>query len=310
MSILGYLHINNLSGKDARILDMRECFALEKVHGTSAHVAWAMTPKPGSTEYDEKLTFFSGGASHDVFVSLFKQSDLVERFRKLGHHKVTVYGEAYGGKEQGMKDVYGPELKFIAFDVRRIGDDEEGNGWYEVPVAHAIVEALGLKFVPYKRMPTDIEALNAERDRESDVAIRCGMGPGKVREGVVLRPVHELYDARGNRVLCKHKGDAFNERVSTPKIERDPAYAAQILEGEAVAQEWVTDMRMSHVLDHLKAVGVDTLDIKNTGKVIEAMAEDVLREGDGEIKVTEATGKAIRAAASKMYVKRCKTLSG
>lgn len=304
---MGYLHINNLGPKDARILEMREAWALEKVHGTSAHIAWAMKEKePGN--WDCQLTYFSGGASRDVFMSLFKESELRERFVKLGHHKVTIYGEAYGGKMQGMKDVYGPDLKFVAFDVRRVGDDEEGNGWFEVPVAHAIVEALGLEFVPYKRMSTDVEALNAERDRESDVAIRRGMGPGKIREGIVLRPIHELYDARGNRIICKHKGDAFNERVSTPKIERDPAYAQEMLEGEKVAAEFVTDMRMVHVLDHLKAAGMDIDDIRNTGKVVEAMAEDVLREGDGEIKVTEATGKAIRSAASKMYVKRCRSI--
>jgi hypothetical protein len=243
-----------------------------------------------------------------VFKALFDEAALTEAFRKLGHHKVTIYGEAYGGKEQGMKDVYGPSMKFIAFDVRRTGDDEEGNGWYNWETAVEIIKAVGLEPVPYKRMTTDIEALNAERDRESDVAILRGMGPGKVREGIVLRPIQEMYDARGNRVICKHKGDAFNERVSTPKVDRDPAYAAELLEGEKVAAEFVTDMRMDHVLDHLKAAGVDTLDLKSTSQVIAAMVEDVLREGAGEVVVNDATTRAIRGATSKMYVRRCKAL--
>ena len=36
---MGYRHIDNLY-KDQRILLFRECFALEKIHGTSAHVSW------------------------------------------------------------------------------------------------------------------------------------------------------------------------------------------------------------------------------------------------------------------------------
>ena len=38
---MGYRHIENLYRPRAQtILLFRECYALEKIHGTSAHVAW------------------------------------------------------------------------------------------------------------------------------------------------------------------------------------------------------------------------------------------------------------------------------
>ncbi len=57
---MGYLHIGNLY-KTPHVLLFRECYALEKVHGTSAHIGWN----------DGLLNYFSGGESHERFKSLF-----------------------------------------------------------------------------------------------------------------------------------------------------------------------------------------------------------------------------------------------
>lgn len=53
---MGYMHIDNLY-KNKDILLLKECYALEKVHGTSAYVIWNGT----------ELRFFSGGASYEQF---------------------------------------------------------------------------------------------------------------------------------------------------------------------------------------------------------------------------------------------------
>ena len=47
---MGYLHIDNLY-KAQDILNFKTCYALEKIHGTSAHLKWD----------NGELTFFSGG---------------------------------------------------------------------------------------------------------------------------------------------------------------------------------------------------------------------------------------------------------
>src|SRR5262249_1028658 len=152
----------------------------------------------------------------------------------------------YGGKCQQMSNTYGKTLKFVAFDVAIDGK------WLTVPNAHGFVEWLGLEFVDFALVSTDIESLNAERDKPSTQAIRNGIAEPKIREGVVLRPVSEWTDHRGNRVIAKHKREEFAER-GRPKVELDPSRREMLANAEAIALEWVTPMRLEHVIDHVIA---------------------------------------------------------
>ena len=49
---------------------------------------------------------------------MFDENFLKEKFKEIGIDKIIVYGEAYGGKQQGMRATYGDKLKFIVFDVK------------------------------------------------------------------------------------------------------------------------------------------------------------------------------------------------
>jgi hypothetical protein len=267
---MGYMHINNLY-KEQEILAFRECFAMEKIHGTSAHISWK----------EDKLTFFSGGESHDKFVALFDQEALIARFKETGVYNVTVYGEAYGGKQQAMSATYGPTLKFVAFDVKI---DEV---WLAVPRAEKFVDQLGLEFVDYVKIPTTIEAVDAERDKDSVQAIRNGMGEGKKREGVVLRPPFEVRKNNNGRVMSKHKRDDFSE-TATPRKVVDPEKMKVLEDAKEVATEWVTEMRLMHVLDKIEDYCIEKM-----GIIIKAMVEDIKREGEGEIVWSGAVQKAI-----------------
>jgi len=57
---MAYLDIDNLY-KNQEILKFKECYAMEKIHGTSAHISYK----------DGFLSFFSGGSNHETFVALF-----------------------------------------------------------------------------------------------------------------------------------------------------------------------------------------------------------------------------------------------
>lgn len=279
---MGYMHIENLYRPDAqRILAFREVYALEKVHGTSAHVSW-------QSDRIEPLLFFSGGESHDQFVGLFDRAPLADAFRAVGHAQVVVFGEAYGGKQQGMSATYGKDLHFIAFDVK------VGEAWLSVPDAEQVATALGIEFVPWAKVSTDLAALDAERDRDSIVAERRGVGPGKKREGVVLRPPFEVRLNNGDRLIAKHKRPDFSERATPPKVD-DPAKLVVLAAAQAIADEWVTPMRLTHVLDKLP----DATDMRAVPQVIAAMVADVYREGSGEIvesrEATAAIGKRTAA---------------
>jgi hypothetical protein len=275
---MGYLHIANLY-KDQSILLFKECYALEKVHGTSAHIRWE----------NNTLHFFSGGMSHQLFKDIFPDhTKLTTELAALGHPSIGIYGEAYGGKEQGMKTTYGAIPNFIAFDVMV---DEK---WVDVPTAYELVTKLGLEFVPYEQGPAELSWLDGQRDADSIVAQRRGMGAGHHREGVVLRPLVEAYTAHG-RIISKHKRPEFTE-TRTPRIV-DPNQVAVLAEAQAIAFEWVTPMRLQHVLQHIPTPH----EMNQTGAVIAAMLEDVLREAQGEIVDTPAARSAIGKAAAKLF---------
>ena len=281
---MGYLHIENLY-KNQTILLFKECYALEKIHGTSAHVGWK----------DETLYFFSGGAAAGEFSKLFNEENLTAKFIAAGKSEIVVYGEAYGGKMQGMSKTYGADLRFVVFDVKI------GESWLNVPNAEAFAISFGLEFVPYAKIPTSLITIDAERDKPSGQSIRnLGVleGVNKIREGVVLRPLEEMTDKRGNRVICKHKRAEFSETKTPHQV--DPARKEVFDKAEAIAEEWVTEMRLSHVLDKIG----NPRDMEAIPELIQAMIEDVTREAAGEILDSKEARKAIGQKAVQLFKTR------
>jgi hypothetical protein len=308
---MGYAHIENLY-KNQWILLFKECYALEKIHGTSAHIHFNPPVTPTSTG---RLTFFAGGESHNKFLSLFNEAELLKAFNNLGipcDKSVTVYGEAYGGKCQGMSHTYGPNLKFIVFDVQ-IGDC-----WLNVPDAEQVAKKLGLEFVHYIKVSlakatinglgiliveTSLSGVDQQRDACSVQSVRNGVttaedymaGKGKKREGVVLRPLIELTMNNGERVICKHKGEEFKE-TATPRPVVDPSKLKMLEDANAIANEWVTATRLQHVIDKIPGHCMEKM-----REIISAMTEDVLREAKGEIVESDAVKKAISKKTVEMY---------
>jgi len=308
---MGYAHIENLY-KNQWILLFKECYALEKIHGTSAHIHFNPSVTPTSTG---RLTFFAGGESHNKFLSLFNEAELLKAFNNLGipcDKSVTVYGEAYGGKCQGMSHTYGPNLKFIVFDVQ-IGDC-----WLNVPDAEQVAKKLGLEFVHYIKVSlakatinglgiliveTSLSGVDQQRDACSVQSVRNGVttaedymaGKGKKREGVVLRPLIELTMNNGERVICKHKGEEFKE-TATPRPVVDPSKLKMLEDANAIANEWVTATRLQHVIDKIPGHCMEKM-----REIISAMTEDVLREANGEIVESDAVKKAISKKTVEMY---------
>lgn len=272
---MGFAHIENLY-KDKTILMFKECYAMEKIHGTSTHITWNVE--------EQKISFFSNGEKHEDFVALFDVDNLKsELSKRFTTHDVKIFGEAYGGKMQGMSKTYGDKLKFIAFDVR------VANLWLNVPSAEKVCLSLGLEFVDYEKVSTDLASLDAQRDKDSTQAIRNGCGPGKIREGVVLRTLIEVRTNNGSRIIAKHKRPEFSETKTPREVNFE---ALKVIEdAREAADEWVTEMRLNHVLDKLPK----DLTIRDMKTIISAMVEDVYREGRGEViesrELTTAIGK-------------------
>jgi hypothetical protein len=282
---MSYMSIENLY-KAQEVLLFKRIFALEKIHGTSAHVGFR--PSTG-------LVLFEGGASRNSFLALFDQEKLKATFAQFFAERawedvmLTVYGEAYGGKMQGMSATYGKELKFVAFEVM-VGDT-----WLAVPAAEEVTRKLGFEFVSYEEIDGTVEAVQKALERDSEQAIRNGMGLGHRREGVVLRPPLELTKNNGGRIIAKHKNPEFAEN-KTPR-EIDPNKMKVLADANAIAEEWVTGMRLDHVLDAF----TKPLDLSMTGAVIKAMIEDVVREAGAEIVDSKEARTAIGTRTAKVF---------
>jgi hypothetical protein len=261
---MSYQKIPNLYRVKDLFSNFAKLYASEKVHGTSAHISYtpakaeAVELEVGSIEptllatgwgaeakavpaVPSKLTFFSGGADHAAFVRIWTPAELIDMLGKLESFKepVTIYGEAYGGKLQGMRDTYGDALKFIVFEVK-VGDT-----WLNMEKAFSVANYLGLEFVPFKIIDATPEAIDAAMLEASAVAVRRGITEMKQREGIVLRPLEEFTMNNGARVIAKHKHPDFSENRKVRTLV-DPELSAP---EEKLAEDYCTDMRFFHVLD-------------------------------------------------------------
>ena len=270
------MHIQNLY-RNQEILLFNERFALEKIHGSSAHISWK----------DKQLHYFSGGEKHENFIKIFNETELLEKIKE--YPDMTIFGEVYGGKCQGMSATYGKELSFVAFDVKI------GESWLNVPNAEEIVLKLGLDFVPYSKIETKIGLIDAERDKPSRQAKKKGIIEDKISEGVVLRPLVEMKDTRGDRIIAKHKRIEFSERKTEIK-DLDPEKLQVLEEARSIAMEWVTQNRLDNILSHIPEYSIE-----DTGKVIKLMIEDIMREGNGEIVFNKEVSKQIGKETANLF---------
>lgn len=278
---MGYLHIENLY-KNQTILLFKEVYAMEKIHGTSSHIGWNCNTKV--------VIFSSGGESHENFIKLFDAEFLKTKFLEIfPDQNVIIFGEAYGGKQQGMSHTYGKDLKFIGFDVK------VGELWLNVPSAEDVCIQFNIEFVHYTRIGVSLENLTYQRDLDSIQAIRNGMGEGHRREGVVLRPLTEMRLNNGERVICKYKPDEQMETKT--KREVSPELLKVLSDAKQIAEEWVTNLRLEHVLQKFPA----DVNMESMGAVIRAMVEDVYREGSGELVESKETTKAIGTKTVQLF---------
>lgn len=273
------MNIQNLY-KDQRILKFKECYALEKIHGTSANIHYI--------HGEDRLTFFPGGCKMEEYMKNFNEEKLLSKCREKFNCNVKIFGEAYGGKCQRMSETYGKTLKFVVFDVKI------GETWLAVPNAQDVANSLDLDFVHWEMIPSDIQYIDEQRDLPSVQARKNGIEEPKPREGVVLRPLEEYTDNRGNRVICKHKGDAFKETKT--KREVSPEKLKVLEQANSIADEWVTPMRLEHILSKMPDYGIE-----HTGGIIRIMIEDIYREGKGEIIESQDAQKAIGKATAKIF---------
>ena len=254
---------------------------MEKIHGTSAHIGWKFA--------EDKINFFTG-ENHKLFLSLFNEDHLRYCFEAIfPDQDVVIFGEHYAGKCQGMSHTYGKESKFIGFDVK------VGHVWLNVPNAEDVCKQFSIEFVHYEKVLTHLELLELEMTKPSIQAVRNGIIEPKKREGIVLRPLTEMRTNNGERVICKYKPD--EEMETKTKREVSPEQLKVLSDAKEIAEEWVTNKRLEHVLQKFP----EGTSMESMGDIIKAMIDDVYREGRDEIVESKEVGKAIGGATVKLF---------
>tara|TARA_R100001244_G_scaffold129809_3_gene101491 strand:- start:1175 stop:2125 length:951 start_codon:yes stop_codon:yes gene_type:complete len=298
---MGYRKIQNLYKPQSSeaVLMMDRCYAMEKIHGTSAHVGWRR--KAEGNAKPAGFFNFPGGIKESTFMEMFLRlhpnfealiAGAMDKLKDI--NEIVFFGEAYGGNCQKMSDVYGP-LNFIVFEVRVNGK------WLTPPESYDWAFGMQLGFVYYEEGPATLEFLNKMRDLPSQQAKRNGMGDDKIGEGIVIRAISEdMKDKFGERIIIKHKRAEFRETKSPREI--DPEKQKRYAEARETAEEFVVEQRLLHVVDKLVATNPKfEYSMKNTTRVIGAMIGDVRKEEGDTIEWSKSIQTAIGNRTAKLW---------
>lgn len=172
----------------------------EKVDGTNIRVFWdghavafggrtdkAQIPAELVNELNE---LFGGEENAQIFEQMF------------GNREVILFGEGYGRKIQKGGELYKPDgVGFALFDVMISGNYQSRDSVEDV------ADAFGTALVPVIGCgPLDRAVALVKRHIDSVIAAQ-----EREMEGLVCRPLIELNDRCGNRVIVKIKWNDFKD---------------------------------------------------------------------------------------------------
>lgn len=167
----------------------------EKVDGTNIRVIWdGHAVSFGGRTDKAQIPANLVNRLNDLFGGTNKEEIFEQKF---GETPVILFGEGFGEKIQKGGGLYGP-VDFILFDVFC------GGMWLMRDSVEDIANTFGIRTVPSVGTGTLPEAVEYVRQHPKSFLRDAEM------EGVVCRPVCELSDRRGNRLIVKVKCRDFN----------------------------------------------------------------------------------------------------
>ena len=291
-----YQHLDSLTVVQDIFLEP-EVVCTEKIHGTNARFGLVDgVIRIGGR--NQEHTNDEQGDSVMGFVRWVRESGISERVSSFfEHHSVIFFGEWFGiGIQKGIN--YGKEKQFRVFDVRLDGKYQD---WDEVV---RICQAVGLYTVPllYRGFPK-LEAFNQLLEMQSVVAQELGVSADdNIHEGIVIKPAKmKVSPTTGEWMIAKYKNAKFAERMSEKQKKDFVPLPGSV---HAFVEEFVTDTRLEHVIDHLRDQGILVTDMKATPHVLKEMNIDILREGKAEIETLTSDGTVEWKQVSQLVSKR------
>lgn len=162
----------------------------EKIDGTNIRIHWDghRITFGGRTERSQIPSHLVNALSE-----MFLNNETEELFeQKFGDREVILFGEGYGAKIQNG-GAYRSDVGFILFDVM-IGDN-----YLSRESVEDIAECFALEVVPIVMYGTIQEAVDYVKEKPNS---KIGTAP---MEGLVGRPIVEMRDRCGNRLIVKIK---------------------------------------------------------------------------------------------------------
>lgn len=173
-----------------KYLANNDWYFTEKIDGTNIRIHW-----------DGHKVEFAGRTDRaqipnhlmDYLITTFGSMETEEMFeQKFGENDVILFGEGYGTKIQNG-GAYRSDVSFILFDVQ-IGDT-----WLKRDSVEDIANAFGIDIVPIIFIGDINKAVDFVKTKPKSTIGTANM------EGVVGRPVIEMKDRLGKRVIVKIK---------------------------------------------------------------------------------------------------------
>lgn len=169
----------------------------EKIDGTNIRIIWE----------DGDITF--AGRTDNAQIPapltnyLYKTFlPLESYFRECFPDGIILYGEGYGGKIQGMSNLYGKDQRFILFDIY----DPDNGIWFCQEAVVAYAADMGIEVVPHIGVYSLYEAIDIVRN---GLLSKFGLNDCIEAEGIVARPLVEMFNNRGERIITKIKHKDF-----------------------------------------------------------------------------------------------------
>jgi len=177
----------------------------EKIDGTNVRIDWdgagqvQIDGRTDDADFPEDL--------EAMLAQTFTPELLARQFKK---NKVKLFGEGFGPGINKHGEQYGDEPRFALFDVVFFGRPDVPALWARQPVVQVIADEMGIEHAP------EIQIANAEWGLQ---AVQDGLKSriakyDREMEGLVARPVPELFQQNGKPVIWKIKARDYRMLVA------------------------------------------------------------------------------------------------
>ena len=180
--------------KSVEYLKDNRWYFTEKIDGTNIRVYW-----DGHSVSFGGRTDRANIPSHllETLKGMFGTNEAEEMFEQtFGEKEAILFGEGYGPKIQSG-GLYRSDVSFILFDVM------VGDVYLDRDAIESIAESFGIDIVPIVLVGTIQQAVDFVKTFPKSTIGTANM------EGVVGKPMTELYEKNGKRVIVKIKACDF-----------------------------------------------------------------------------------------------------